>query len=76
MKRAYKELLEECQKVMESKEAYKTLYSLDGEMIETMDDLKSFCLDDGIKEKRMVTVKLSMATQNLSPLRSEIESSA
>jgi hypothetical protein len=43
MKRAYKELLEECQKVMESKEAYKTLYSLDGEMIETMDDLKSFC---------------------------------
>ena len=71
MKRAYKELLEECTKIMESKEAYKTFYSLDGEIIETMDELKSFCLDDGEKEKRRVTVKLSMETQNLSPDRSE-----
>ena len=46
MKRAYKELLEECTRLMDKKEIYKTFYTLDGEMIETMDDLKSFCQDD------------------------------
>lgn len=71
MKRAYKELLEECTKIMSSKESYKTFYSLDGEIIETMDELKSFCLDDDEKEKRRVTVKLSMETQNFSPERSD-----
>ena len=30
MKRAYKELLEECSRLMKKKELYKTMYTLDG----------------------------------------------
>lgn len=46
MKRAYKELLEDCARLMESKQPYKTMYTLDGEMLETMDDLRTFCEED------------------------------
>jgi len=60
MKRAYKELLEECSKLMQSKVIYKTMYTLDGQPIETMDDLKSLC-DQPITQRRMIEIKLSKA---------------
>ena len=41
--RAYKELLEECTRLMRKKELYKTMYTLDGEPIETLEDLKNLC---------------------------------
>lgn len=61
MKRAYKELLEDCTKLMSSKQPYKTMYTLDGELLKTMDDLKSFCEQD-VNDCRKVKIKLSLAS--------------
>ena len=52
LKRAYKELLEFCGDHMKENELcesipYKTLYTLDGVMLETMEDLKNYCLLEG-----------------------------
>ncbi len=60
MKRAYKELLEDCSRFMQKKEPYKTMYTLDGEMLETMDDLRSFCEEES--NGRVVNIKLSQAS--------------
>ena len=60
MKRAYKELLEDCSRFMQKKEPYKTMYTLDGEMLETMDDLRSFCEEES--NCRVVNIKLSQAS--------------
>ncbi len=60
MKRAYKELLEDCSRFMQKKEPYKTMYTLDGEMLETMDDLRSFCEEES--QSRVVNIKLSQAS--------------
>ena len=60
MKRAYKELLEDCSRLMGKGDTlYKTLYTLDGEMIETMDELKSLCETDEIRELQKIDVTLS-----------------
>lgn len=61
MKRAYKELLEDCARLMGTKQPYKTMYTLDGEMLETMDDLKSFCEED-VNEHHRLNVKLTLAS--------------
>lgn len=60
MKRAYKELLEDCSRFMQKKEPYKTMYTLEGEMLETMDDLRSFCEEKS--HSRVVKIKLSQAS--------------
>ena len=52
MKRAYKELLEFCGDQMKEHELeesipYKTLFTLEGVQLSTMEDLKTFCLLEG-----------------------------
>lgn len=56
--RAYKELLEECSRIMGRKFNYKTMYTLDGQQIETLTDLRKHCEEEPCP-KRRVTIKLS-----------------
>ena len=74
-KRAYKELLEFCgdhMKEHELKESvkYKTLYTLEGTQLETMEDLKNFCLLEGFSKgkapKRGPTLKLNASSRDAS----------
>jgi len=62
-KRAFKELMEQCAQIMGRKDNYKTVYTLDGVLLDTLDDLKQYC-----EVKNPKTRRLEVNVTNATPM--------